>query len=250
MYYTIKIFIKKSIFILTSVMIILIIILLIILTGGESMSAIANKPITQMIYEKVYTDIVNGVYKTDSIITERELIKCYSVSKSPIREALITLCDERILQSIPRAGYRVVGFRLDQVRQIMEARSAIELYLFEKSFPSIGETEIQLLEDAENNCMEYDADKDTPAVLWGKNVRFHLLLASFAKNEYMQGLLNDALRLNARASAMYFEYEKKSDRVSVHKLFIEALKNKDLEKAKQLLLEDAKSMYTWEVMQL
>ena len=231
-------------------MIILIIILLIISICEEFMSAIVNKPITQMIYEKVYTDIVNGVYKTDSIITERELIKCYSVSKSPIREALITLCDERILQSIPRAGYRVVGFRLDQVRQIMEARSAIELYLFEKSYPSIGETEIKLLEDAENNCMEYDADTDTPAVLWGKNVRFHLLLASFAKNEYMQGLLNDALRLNARASAMYFEYEKKSDRVSVHKLFIEALKNKELEKAKQLLLEDAKSMYTWEVMQL
>lgn len=250
MYFNIKIFIKKSILILTSVMIILIIISLIISTDEESMSIIANKPITQMIYEKVYTDIVNGVYKTDSIITERELIKCYSVSKSPIREALITLCDERILQSIPRAGYRVVGFRLDQVRQIMEARSAIELYLFEKSFPSIGETEIKLLEEAENICMEYDADIDTPAVLWGKNVRFHLLLASFAKNEYMQGLLNDALRLNARASAMYFEYEKKSDRVSVHKLFIEALKNKDLERAKQLLLEDAKSMYTWEVMQL
>lgn len=211
------------------------------------MKTITNKPLTQMICDKLYADIVDGIYPPDCIITEHELIEKYNVSKSPVREAMITLCEHQILQSIPRAGYRVVAFRLDQVRQISETRSAIELAMLEKSFLNITEADLQLLEEANQHCLIYNEDVDTPAMLWERNMNFHLLLASFAKNEYMQKLLHDAMRLNARASALYYHHKVQDKRNPGHQTLIDAIRHKEYEKARQFLLDDAKEIYVWEV---
>ena len=69
---------------------------------------INSKPLTAKVYEAVYSDIINGSIKPGDIITEGLLIKQFGVSKSPVREALIALCNEDILRSIPRLGYMVV----------------------------------------------------------------------------------------------------------------------------------------------
>ena len=42
------------------------------------------------------------------LLTERELVERFQVSKAPIREALLRLCNEEVLTSIPRCGYVVV----------------------------------------------------------------------------------------------------------------------------------------------
>ena len=44
------------------------------------------------VYQGIYDDITNGVYKPNEILTESRLIEQFSVSKSPVREALIELC--------------------------------------------------------------------------------------------------------------------------------------------------------------
>ena len=59
------------------------------------------------IYEKVLNEITEGRYLQNEIITERELIEKYGVSKSPVREALIELCNENVLVSRPRMGYQI-----------------------------------------------------------------------------------------------------------------------------------------------
>lgn len=64
--------------------------------------------IKEDIHNKILADITSGHYKQNEIITEASLTAKYHVSKSPVREALIELCKEQILQSLPRLGYQVV----------------------------------------------------------------------------------------------------------------------------------------------
>ena len=55
-----------------------------------------NIKLKDQIYDKVLNEITEGYYQQNQIITERELIEKYGVSKSPVREALIELCNEKV----------------------------------------------------------------------------------------------------------------------------------------------------------
>ena len=77
------------------------------------------------IYHKMYEDIVSGNYAPNDIITEAILIAKYKVSKSPIREALIELCKDGVLQSLPRLGYQVVPVSLKEVLDVIDFRIGV-----------------------------------------------------------------------------------------------------------------------------
>lgn len=85
----------------------------------------SNKPLTEFVYNKIYEEIINGELQPGDLIVEKQLIARYNISRSPVREALISLCDENVLRSIPRAGYQVVGFSYSEIKQMTEARLQI-----------------------------------------------------------------------------------------------------------------------------
>ncbi|MCB6367310.1 GntR family transcriptional regulator, partial [Intestinibacillus massiliensis] len=58
-----------------------------------------NGNLKDMIYSKVFSSIIKGEYSANDIISEKQLIEKYQVSKSPVREALGKLCSEGILKS-------------------------------------------------------------------------------------------------------------------------------------------------------
>ena len=210
----------------------------------------ANKPLTSLIYDQIYRDIVDGTYSPETILTENALTERYGVSKSPVREALITLCDEQVLQSIPRTGYRVVSFKLEQLRQIAETRQIVELALLERSFPNIGEAELAQLREANQLCHNPRGLSLTPTQLWEVNIRFHMTLAAMAHNEYLQSFLRSALRINARASAQYYAHHALREEGSCHDLLIRACEAHDYAKAREALIGDANQILQWEVSQL
>ena len=55
------------------------------------------------------------------------------MSKSPVREALILLCEENILIAIPRLGYKVVQITPGQMAKLIEARYALEPFMLKKA---------------------------------------------------------------------------------------------------------------------
>lgn len=215
----------------------------------------SNKPLTNLVYKQIYRDVIDGAFTVNDILSENQLAQRYGVSKSPVREALVTLCDEKVLQSIPRTGYRILQVLPGQLSQIAETRRVLELSMLEKSFPSIGQKEIDLLK-AHNKEFELlkaqqeqlGGSTSTPVEQrWRDNVGFHLLLASFAQNEYMSRFLEEIMRIEARATTQYFQHytvTMTSQRGS-HQRLIEACENGDFEAAKRCLIEDTREIEFW-----
>ena len=68
-------------------------------TAGRVRAMPSKNTLTEQVYERVYEDVVNGVFVNGQVITENMLIQRYQVSKSPVREALVSLCDEQVCPS-------------------------------------------------------------------------------------------------------------------------------------------------------
>ena len=102
---------------------------------------------TDMVYQSICEDIIRNVYDDNSILTEKMMIDKYNVSRSPVREALLRLCSEDILQSVPRMGYRLTPVSLKNILDAGALRMIIELSAMDIYFPSLKEKELEKLEE-------------------------------------------------------------------------------------------------------
>ncbi|MDD7740857.1 MAG: GntR family transcriptional regulator [Fusicatenibacter sp.] len=191
----------------------------------------------------VYQSILNGIftdeYKPNQIINEQELVQKFGYSKTPIREALVALCNEGILRSFPRFGYQVVSLTREDVAYILNYRLILESGFLRQSFSSLTDEKLNELLTIDEQCR---ADTDSIWVHWEANTNFHLKLLSFSGNEYACQELERSMNILKRAYAQFYWQTWNNKRAAMdiahHTDIIESLRKKDLDQALAYLRDD------------
>ncbi len=81
--------------------------------------------LADQVFEQLENDIITGVYPRGEILTELKLVEQLGVSRTPIREALRRLEQERLIKESGK-GSVVLGITLDDLVDIMQIRQRIE----------------------------------------------------------------------------------------------------------------------------
>ena len=81
--------------------------------------------LADQVFEKLENDIIHGVYPKGELLTELKLVEQLGVSRTPIREALRRLEQERLIEDAGK-GSRVVGISEEDVLDIMNIRQHLE----------------------------------------------------------------------------------------------------------------------------
>ena len=89
------------------------------------MAQFKSTSLADQIFEKLENDIVFGVYARGEILTEMMLAEQLGVSRTPIREALHRLSQERLIEDAGK-GMLVIGITQEGLRDIMDIRLRIE----------------------------------------------------------------------------------------------------------------------------
>lgn len=204
----------------------------------------AGKKLKDQVYDALLSDIIEGIYLPNAILTERALIDKYGVSKSPIREALIELCKENVLKSLPRLGYQVVPISLKEISDILELRLILEEAALERAMNIITPKQIQSLKD---NVKETSKIHNEKVIVkhWKGNISFHLLLCSFCGNQALYNAIERTLRVCSRGATQYFSKSwnrKEETNAQYHRKLIAAIEKKDADKAKGILSADILEM--------
>jgi DNA-binding GntR family transcriptional regulator len=76
--------------------------------------------------------IVHWHYPPDHRLTEDELCKTFSVSRSPVREALRVLAADGFVTKLPNRSYAVKQYTIEEIGELYEVRLALELYTVER----------------------------------------------------------------------------------------------------------------------
>ena len=75
--------------------------------------------------------IIHWQYPPEHRLTEAELCQKFSVSRSPVREALRTLATDGFVKKMPNRGYAVKQYNLREIEELYEVRLALELFVVE-----------------------------------------------------------------------------------------------------------------------
>ena len=89
------------------------------------MAHFKSTSLADQIFDKLENDIVFGAYARGEILTEMMLAEQLGVSRTPIREALHRLAQERLIEDTGK-GMVVIGITREDLRDIMDIRLRIE----------------------------------------------------------------------------------------------------------------------------
>lgn len=80
------------------------------------------------VYDQILSAIVNGDIAPGERLIQEKIASQINISRTPVREALLRLEQEGILEISGRKGFSIRAISEDQVRQTYAAREAIEGY--------------------------------------------------------------------------------------------------------------------------
>jgi len=232
---------------------------------------INNKNLSKEIVNQVIDSIKNNSLKVgDRIPSEIELTNIFKVSRGTVREAMKSLENFGLIEIKKGKGTFVTNINIDfflknlmpfliiskeDLIKFLDIRILLEVYGIEEAVKNSSEKDIELLEGElselkkEFNHMK-NQDKDfyeSYRNYIDHDIEFHILIGESTKNTILSKLL-ESVRL------VYFEQQIKGIKgisfppergYLAHKRILEAIKNKDIEKAKSEMkkhIEDTKSL--------
>ena len=210
-----------------------------------------NNPVSlkDSIYKAILQDILSYEYKPNDILNEKALVEKYGCSKSPVREALLELCADNVLRSIPRYGYEVIRVTRDDVRDMLQYRYILERGLLLEHFRTLSDTQIDRLSDINEKCSKAADIWEH----WAYNTEFHLKLIFFCGNSYAAESLRRCMDRLKRAYAQFYWDDPDGLHFSMdtrnHEAILLALRKKDPLALANALAEDmndfgGKRLYT------
>ncbi len=108
------------------------------------------KSLAEQVYEQVVKMIQTGELKEGDKVGELFLVERIGISRTPIREALIQLASDNILENVPRKGFYVKGINRAAMDNVYELVALIDVYAAEKGWDKIDDEAVAQMEE----CVE------------------------------------------------------------------------------------------------
>lgn len=196
-----------------------------------------NKSLKSIVYQSILSEIIKGEYQAKQIINEQELVEKFGVSKSPIREALVTLCNEGVLRNIPRYGYEVIQLSKEEIKEILNFRFILEGGFLKETYLNISEEQLEHLSYLNNLCKEKSID---PLIHWERNADFHLTLLSYSNNAFAYSQLKKSMFILKRAYVQFCSDKWKENLIKreYHDIILNSIKLKDIDTALKYLKQE------------
>lgn len=176
--------------------------------------------------------IITGQLKPGERIKEIELSKLFKVSRTPLREALISLERLNLIRSAPNVGFTINELSSDEVEEVYPLLCLLECYALELSFPRL-QTQIKPLEKANQSL---HTKRKSPHAAYVADREFHQHLIQYCKNTTVLKMIHElSLRISRYEHCYMAKSEQLEHSYEQHEKIIKAIRAGDLGAAKKAL---------------
>jgi DNA-binding GntR family transcriptional regulator len=201
-------------------------------------SSDGDKTMKQKVLESLREAIMRGYLESWQQLRQDDIAFQLGVSRIPVREALMQLEAEGLVTFYPYKGAVVSTLSPDEAKEIFEIRFILESEALRFAFPNLSN---DVLDEALRLVEEAGAEKDSAN--WSdQNWKFHSFLYQYAKRPRLLAMI-DSLNQNIdRYIRIYLRtLSFQSESIEAHKQLITALRERNIEKAVDLLKEHLKN---------
>lgn len=188
--------------------------------------------LTDMVVERIRAAIVNGEFGLGSQMSEAQLAQQLGVSKTPVREALLRLRSEGLVEIHPQRGSFVFKLTPEQVAQLCRYRAMVETAALREAFATNPSGLAKQMARCVAEMKPAEKAKDLKA-LARIDMDFHWQFLAFCPNGYLKSGY-DVIRSQLTALRQRSPI---ANAVESHKVLLDAVAAGDIDAACALLVE-------------
>lgn len=199
------------------------------------MVALNRTNLRQQAITLLRTRILSGELETGTVYSATALAAELGVSPTPIREAMLDLANDGLVEVAPNKGYRVTAPTEQDLNEIAELRLLIEVPVLESVVELAGDDELDRLDAAVEACAAAAAKGDLSGFLLADR-EFHLGLLEHSGNSRLRRLVA-ALRDQTRLVGLkdLADSGQLGESAAEHRAILEAVKARDAKRAQDLM---------------
>ncbi len=192
------------------------------------------KPLRDIVFETLRTAILEGGLKPGERVMEVQLAEKLGVSRTPVREAIRKLELEGLLVMIPRKGAYVADVSIKDVLNVLEVRASLEGLAASLAAERITEEEVEKLKQSAEQFEAMNKENDREGMIL-KDTEFHSVLLNASRNDKLLNIVEGLSDQVQRFRVIYFtEYSDAKNIIKEHRNILEAISERDGEKADRL----------------
>ena len=205
-----------------------------ILNTVYDMERIERTPIGFLAYEQILQGVLDGVYEAGRWLKDTELAEALGISRTPVREALLRLTQEHILENRPGRGFAV---------RLMDSREAAETYPILWTIEGLAVTLLDRVSEEDLKALEFlngllAASAENPEASLRIDSDWHSLLVDIVANERLTAVARSLRLVVMRYECAFMrETGRVAQSVNDHTDLIAALEQGDMQRAAAMLKE-------------
>lgn len=187
----------------------------------------------EQVRKAIREEIRNGVFEPGCRLTSDMLAERYHVSRTPVREALIRLEEEKLVSGAPNVGYELRQPDIAELCEIYELREALEGLAIERTVRN--GTPPELVEELRRFCELRRAGSDENE-LGASDLAFHSAICRHCGSATVRAVIENSLLLStvfAVAPKLFRANRRKTNRE--HEEILAAVETGDAKRARRLL---------------
>lgn len=180
----------------------------------------------QIVYDKIYSAIVENQLKSATRLHEDGLATAFGVSRTVVRSALQRLAHERLVELVPNKGAIVAHPSAEEARQVFEARRVLECAILSQISLPVPDAQIAHLRKLVEAEERAEGDKRQRLQLSGE---FHRALVETLGNKVLNKFFRELVSRSSLVIALYEKAGTAPCSCSDHAGIIDALVEQDAE---------------------
>lgn len=190
---------------------------------------VKRSSIREQVYMQIQEWIISGVLKPGDRLKDQELAEALGASRTPIREALLRLEEEGMIQSKANSWTQVAPVDIHQAYRLYPIIWTLEKLAVSFAKENVRQEHIEELESI-NEELERALQQEDALGAQHHDARFHQVIIDLSENEELIHVLDGLKKKLRRYEVTYFHGIAGAEQsVEEHKAIIQALKDKNFE---------------------
>lgn len=198
-------------------------------------TVLKHRTVSSAIAAELRDAVLSGSLASGAQLRQDALANTFGVSRIPVREALLQLEGEGLVQIVPHKGAVVTGLSKAEVDDVFELRAMLEVRLLRRSAPRLTAEDLTRLDRVQSAFADAIRRRDTGR--WGAlNAELHTVLYSRADLPRTMSLVGNLLTASERYTRMQLATKAAWQRAEAeHAELIDFCRNGQTEQACALL---------------
>lgn len=156
------------------------------------------RPLQESAYNFIRDKVLAGQLQPDVLYSETRMAAELNISRTPMKDALVRLSQEKLIDILPSKGFRLHRMSSEDILQTYQARTAVEGFCamqlaLNRGTPA-GQAAIRNMENILSSMDGFltreNAGEDLMAALLEYDLQFHQALVDFSGNDELRQLFN------------------------------------------------------------